>query len=98
MSALPLAVADALLAANRVPGGPVLTVDQVMAHPQVTTVPVQHPAFGEVPLTGPVFTTDTTRMDHTCPPELGEHRDAILSELGLDGEAIADLAAKGAFG
>ncbi len=95
---LTLDEADALLAANRVPGGPVLTVDQVMAHPQVTTVPVQHPAFGEVPLTGPVFTTDTTRTDHTCPPELGEHRDLILSELGLDGEVIADLAAKGAFG
>jgi crotonobetainyl-CoA:carnitine CoA-transferase CaiB-like acyl-CoA transferase len=95
---LSLDAADALLATARVPAGPVLQVDQVLTHPQVERVPVQHPAFGEVALPGPTFHTDTTRQTHSCPPGLGEHRDAILAEVGYDATAIAALAADGAFG
>jgi formyl-CoA transferase len=32
------------------------------------------------------------------PPELGQHTDEILGELGLDGQAIAALRAAGAVG
>lgn len=47
---------------------------------------------------GPVLTTDTTRREHTCPPDLGADRDAILTELGVDMDTIAAWQAAGAFG
>lgn len=90
--------ADQLMADAGVPAGPVLRPDQVLEHPMVETVEVDHPTLGTVELPGPVVRTETTRATHTRPPLLGEHRDAILTELGLDAAAIASLASQGAFG
>jgi len=90
--------ADERFRQARVPGGPVLTPDQTLAHPAVERITVEHPRFGTLELPGPAIRTQTTRTEHRCPPDLGADRDGILQELGLDAEAIAALQARGAFG
>jgi crotonobetainyl-CoA:carnitine CoA-transferase CaiB-like acyl-CoA transferase len=90
--------ADAALAQAGVPAGPVLTMDQTLAHPAVELVEVAHPTLGRIRLPGPLVRTATTRTEHSPPPRLGEHRDQILAELGYDHVAIAALEAAIAFG
>jgi crotonobetainyl-CoA:carnitine CoA-transferase CaiB-like acyl-CoA transferase len=98
LAGLQVAAADALLADAGVPAGPVLPLDRTLAHPAVTQVQALHPVLGPLTLPGPAITTATTRPAHDPPPLLGEHRDAVLGELGYDARAIAALADRGAFG
>jgi crotonobetainyl-CoA:carnitine CoA-transferase CaiB-like acyl-CoA transferase len=93
-----VADADRVLAEAGVPCGPVLDVAGVAAHPGVREVEVDHPILGRVRLAGPVLRTATTRSAHEPPPALGEHRDAILRDLGYDAATLRRLAAEGAFG
>ena len=70
-----------------VPSGPIYTMDQVFADPQVrhleAAAAVRHPQLGEVRLVNQVVKLSRTpaRMA-TATPELGEHTDEILAELG----------------
>ncbi len=71
-----------------VPCGPVNTIDQVFADPQVDhrqmkiTMPHALAADGTVPLIGNPLKLSATPVAHRrAPPELGEHTDEVLEEL-----------------
>jgi crotonobetainyl-CoA:carnitine CoA-transferase CaiB-like acyl-CoA transferase len=83
-----------------VPCGPVYRMDEVFADPQVThlrmTEDVSHPAMGTLALVRNAVTmTGAAPSVRTPTPELGEHSDAVLRELGLGSDEIAALRAKG---
>jgi crotonobetainyl-CoA:carnitine CoA-transferase CaiB-like acyl-CoA transferase len=69
----------------------------VWAHPQLAARGRWHPVAtpaGEVPALAPPGGAGDPRMDAV--PALGEHTDAILSELGYDADAISALRSEGA--
>ena len=79
---------DALVAAG-VPAGPVRSVGEALADPQLAARDMMaratHAAAGEVSLLGvPVKLSDTPGTVRTAPPTLGQHTDAVLEELGFD--------------
>jgi crotonobetainyl-CoA:carnitine CoA-transferase CaiB-like acyl-CoA transferase len=89
-----------MLNAAGVPCGPINTIDQVFADPQVRHLglaqPVRSHERGEVELVGqPILMSRTTSRVRTPPPLMGEHSDEILAELGYDRQQIADLRAAG---
>ncbi|NDD31130.1 MAG: CoA transferase, partial [Proteobacteria bacterium] len=72
---------DALDVAG-IPAGPILTVDQVFAHPQVAAremmTEVEHPTAGTVKLVGnPVKLSETPARVDLPPPLLGQHSEAV---------------------
>jgi formyl-CoA transferase len=83
-----------------VPAGPVLNVAECFANEQVQTLPVvatvQHPILGTQHLLGSGVNLERT-PPHICSaaPELGQHTDEILGELGYSSSQIADLRATG---
>jgi len=89
---------DARLCAAGVAAGPVLTIGQVLGHEAVSHVALRHPRLGEFQLPAPVLQTASTRAEHRCAPELGEHRDALLNELGYGQDSLDELERQGAFG
>jgi formyl-CoA transferase len=83
-----------------VPAGPIYSVDECFADPQVRTLDmdpsVEHPELGTVRLVGQALKMSRTPQRMRSPtPELGQHVDEILGELGFDTEAIAGLRARG---
>lgn len=82
-----------------VPGGPIYTIDQVFADPQVAHLAiaqaVEHPNLGRLQLVGqPVTLSRTPSKLETASPNAGDHTDQILSELGYDVSRIALLRQK----
>lgn len=86
-----------------VPCGPVNTIDQVFADPQVDhrqmkiTMPHALAADGTVPLIGNPLKLSATPVTHRrAPPELGEHTDEVLEELlNLDAQERQRLRQEG---
>ena len=84
-----------------IPCGPIYSVDQVFADPQVEHLqmsrPVDHPTLGEIRLVGQAINLTRT-PEPACfrrpTPDLGEHTDEILSELGYDAERVVALKEK----
>jgi crotonobetainyl-CoA:carnitine CoA-transferase CaiB-like acyl-CoA transferase len=78
-----------------VPCGPIYTIDQMFADPQVQTLnmarPVQHPILGEINLVGQGVNLERTPWTLRNPiPPRGENTDEVLREFGFaDGEIAA---------
>jgi formyl-CoA transferase len=85
-----------VLNAAGVPCGPVYSVDQTFADPQVRhlgiAAKVAHPKLGERALVGqPIHLSRATFAVRSATPEAGEHNDEILASLGYDPGQIATL-------
>ena len=82
-----------------VPCGPINTVDQTFAEPQVRHLgiarPVNHPQLGEIKVVGqPINLSDFPQPKELKPtPELGQHTEEVLAGLGYDRKAIDELRA-----
>ncbi len=79
-----------------VPNGPILSIADVVAHPQVRhrqmVVEMDHPTAGRITQTGiPVKFSETPGRLRTPPPTLGQHTGAILREVGLSDREIETL-------
>ena len=91
----------AALEAARVPCGPINTLAEVFADPQVVArgmeIRMEHAAGARVPLVAnPIRMSETPPEYRRAPPVLGQHTRAVLTErLGLDEAAIAALAEQG---
>jgi crotonobetainyl-CoA:carnitine CoA-transferase CaiB-like acyl-CoA transferase len=85
-----------------VPCGPINTIDQTFADPQVRHLgiakPVTHPKLGGQRVVGqPIHMSAYPQPDELRPtPDQGRHTDAVLRDLGYDDDAIAGLRERGA--
>lgn len=83
-----------------VPCGQVMNLDEVLNDPQVLSqdmvLEIEHPGGGNVRMTGfPVKLSDTPAQLRLPSPQLGEHNEAILAELGYNAEQISELQQNG---
>jgi formyl-CoA transferase len=83
-----------------VPCGPVYRMDEVFADPQVEhlamTQPVTHPVLGRLDIVrNAVRMTDAPPTVRAPSPDVGDHTDEVLDELGYPREAIDRLRADG---
>ncbi len=91
---------EALTAAG-VPCGPINTVDQVFADPQVRHLGIakraRHPRLGEIGLVGQPFRLSGYPQpdELRVAAELGAHTDEVLESLGYSAGAIASLRERG---
>jgi formyl-CoA transferase len=90
------------LAKAGVPCGPINTIDQVFADPQVKHLgirrPVDHPTLGTFDIVGqPIHMSGYPQPERLRPtPDQGQHTDEVLRDLGYDAAAIAALHQNGA--
>jgi formyl-CoA transferase len=83
-----------------VPCGPVYRMDEVFADPQVEhlamTEPVTHPVLGQLHVVrNAVRMTDAPPSVRAPSPDVGDHTDEVLDELGYPREAVEQLRADG---
>ena len=81
-----------------IPSGPVNTMQSLFADPQVLhrnmLVEMPHRTIGTLRMAGiPVKYSETPGTVRLPPPLLGEHTDEVLTELGLDADAISRVLA-----
>ncbi len=79
-----------------VPCGPIYTIDQVFADPQVrhlgAAAPIKHPKLGDIRLINqPATLSRTPATLATATPEIGEHTTEVLGEAGYSAAEIAHL-------
>lgn len=83
-----------------IPAGPINSVPEALADPQAEArdmvVDVEHPTLGTLRALGPVVKlSDTPAEVSRAAPDLGQHTDEVLRELGLDDREVANLRADG---
>jgi crotonobetainyl-CoA:carnitine CoA-transferase CaiB-like acyl-CoA transferase len=91
----------AALDAAGVPAGPVLSIAEVLEHPQVVAremvVETRHPKAGATRAIGcPVKFSDTPAQIRRPAPVFGQHTREVLTEAGLDDAEITALLESGA--
>jgi formyl-CoA transferase len=79
-----------------VPAGPIYSIDQVFADPQVRHLKMEQTvhsdAIGDINLVAQgIGLSRTPSTFAVAPPERGEHTDEVLAEIGLSKAEIADL-------
>ena len=84
-----------------IPAGPIYTIDQVFADPQVKhlglATPVDHPRLGRTELVAsPLNLSGVSKAIRSATPERGQHTADVLRGLGYTGAEIDDLRSKGA--
>lgn len=89
-----------VLADAGVPAGPINTVDQALAHPQVRARgmigEVDHPSAGTLKMiASPLKLSATATAIRTAPPEHGQHTGEVLGAMGLDATELAALRGRG---
>ncbi len=89
-----------ILSGDDIPCGPIYSMDQVFADPQVkhlqASAPVEHPELGEIHLLNqPVKLSRTPAHLTASAPLRGAHTAEILSELGVSEETIARYVQEG---
>ena len=78
-----------------VPTGPIYSIDQAFADPQVKSLGMVQ-KVGDVPYLGqPVTLSRTPSQAYAHPPKQGEHTAAVLREIGYRDGEIEDLRKKG---
>ncbi|HDL89755.1 MAG TPA: CoA transferase [Thermodesulforhabdus norvegica] len=85
---------------NKIPCGPINTLDRVFSDPQVLArqmvVEVPHPTASSVKLVAsPMKLSETPCTVERHPPLLGEHTDEVLKEIGYSDDDIRQLREKG---
>jgi crotonobetainyl-CoA:carnitine CoA-transferase CaiB-like acyl-CoA transferase len=92
----------AALTAAGVPCGPINDVRAALADPQTTArglvTEVDHPAFGTASWIASPVRVGEPSAEHRRAPQLGQHTDSVMRELGYDDDRIAQLRSQGAFG
>ena len=83
--------------------GEIKTFAQAAEDPQVRAnrmvIAMEHPSAGTLRLLGtPIRLRDTPATHRLPPPELGQHTEEVLAEIGYSQEEIAALRAQGALG
>jgi crotonobetainyl-CoA:carnitine CoA-transferase CaiB-like acyl-CoA transferase len=83
-----------------VPCGPVYSMDEVFADPQVEhlsmVTPTGHHALGSIDLVrNPVSMGEEFSTVRTPSPDAGEHTDGVLAELGMSADEIDELRQRG---
>jgi len=84
-----------------VPCGPINSIDQTFAEPQVRHLgiakAVRHPELGDIKIVGqPIVLTNAPQPDEYRPtPGLGQNTEEILKDLGYDAKAITELRSHG---
>ena len=92
----------ARLREHGVPAAPILSVDAVLADPQVRlrdmVVELDHPRHGRLPTLGtPIKVSGASRLTLSPPPRLGEHTEDILTTLlKYPASRVAELRRAGA--
>jgi formyl-CoA transferase len=84
-----------------IPCGPINTIDQVFADPQVKHLqiarPVEHPRLGRTELVGsPINLSGVPKDIRTPTPDAGAHTEEVLRSVGYSPEEIAGMRQKGA--
>jgi crotonobetainyl-CoA:carnitine CoA-transferase CaiB-like acyl-CoA transferase len=79
-----------------VPSGPIYSIDQMFADPQVKQLgqvkPVKHKKLNEINVVGQAATMSRTPSSiRLAAPDAGEHTEAVLQVLGYDTDRIAEL-------
>jgi crotonobetainyl-CoA:carnitine CoA-transferase CaiB-like acyl-CoA transferase len=75
--------------------GPVNSLDEVFADPQVQARGMLRDIGGTKLLASPIKLSETPTLDPALPPSFGEHTETVLRDLGYGQGAIAELRAQG---
>jgi crotonobetainyl-CoA:carnitine CoA-transferase CaiB-like acyl-CoA transferase len=84
---------------NGVAGGPIYKMNEVFADPQVKhlgmAAPLMHPKLGDTAVVAQPFRMSKHPFKiRTAPPEVGEHTDEVLKEIGYTSKQIVALRKK----
>ena len=83
-----------------VPCGPIHNMQQVFDDPQIQTLgmspAIQHPRLGPLKLVSqPTKLTRTPQVMHSPTPDLGQHTEEIMLELGINSDEFEILKKQG---
>ena len=85
-----------------IPSGPILTVEEILNHPQIAAremlLKLEHPALGTYQTTGLAAKLSETPGKISRPPLAGENTDEILTNYGFSSDEIAMLRRGGVIG